>query len=144
MTTVAITGAVATISAGTVVAVGGYGIPAQTPINTNLMYKNLFLSSTPYYSFKTSLNNIQYRIVIRYQTRDTSWYMDLYSADNTPIIVSVKLVPDYPLLKDFILDSLTGFFWLSADVPANKEKFRTDPENIADFFTFRYFYEVTI
>lgn len=103
---------------------------------------NLYLDNNPYYSYSTILNKVSYNIVIRYSTRDSNWYLDLFSADNEPLVLATRLVPNYPLLADFIVPTLSGYFLLFPTEEVNISKLITEPENIADYFELVYVYDV--
>ena len=104
-------------------------------------YEVMPLYSDPYYTYSFSLNKIAYNFVFRYSTREACWYMDILTADNVPLIVSVKLVPNFPMLEGLIVDSLDGVFYLIPLVESNLYKFETDPENISEYFQLVYVYE---
>lgn len=105
-------------------------------------YHVLYLYKDPYYSYSMSLNKIAYNFTFRYSTRESCWYMDIKDNDNIPIVVSVKLVPNYPILDGLVLGDLTGNFYLIPLVENNISKFESEPENISDFFELVYIYEV--
>jgi hypothetical protein len=104
-------------------------------------YVELFLSKDPYYTYRQTLDGKDFIFTFRYSTREACWYMDLYDADKTPLVLGTKLVPSYPMFEDLVLADIDGFFWLSANLPSNIDKFYTAPRDLPDFFTLRYFYE---
>jgi hypothetical protein len=104
-------------------------------------YVELFLSKESYYTYRQSLDGNEYIFTFRYNSRERRWYMDLANADRTPLILGVKLVPNYPLLDGLNIETLDGFFWLSADIEENVPLFYERPEEMPDLFTLRYFYE---
>ena len=104
-------------------------------------YEVLYLYSDPYYKYSFSLNKVAYNFTFRYSTRETCWYMDIKTNDDIPIIVSVKLVPNYPMLDGLDLGDLDGKFYLLPLVEDNIYKFDTDPENISEYFQLVYIYE---
>ncbi len=103
-------------------------------------YIDLFLSKDPYYTYKQTLDDKDFILTFRYSKRAKSWYMDLADSDKTPLVLGVRLVPEYPLFEDYVINDLDGFFWLSPDVPSNINTFYEQPENLPDFFTLRYFF----
>jgi len=104
-------------------------------------YEVMYLYTDPYYTYSFSLNKVSYNFVFRWSTRERCWYMDINTSDNVPIIVSVKLVPNYPMLDGLVLGDLDGNFYLIPLVEDNIYKYETDPENIAEYFQLVYIYE---
>lgn len=104
-------------------------------------YEVLPLESNPYYSYTFSLNKIAYNFTYRYSTRESCWYMDIKNNDNTPIIVSVKLVPNYPMLDGLSLGELSGDFYLFPLVQKNISKYISEPFNISEYFQLVYIYQ---
>jgi hypothetical protein len=99
----------------------------------------LHLENSPYYTYSTSLAKVSYNITIRYSGRGLCWYMDITTRDNIPVVVGIKLVPNYPILSG-VVNPLTGVFILSPIEPVNISKLETSPENIADYFNLVYLY----
>lgn len=104
-------------------------------------YDLLYLENNPYYTYSTTLGRVAYNLTMRYSTREKCWYLDIRTRDNIPVILSVKLVPNYPLLEDLQLGDLTGYLLFFPTVNANLYKLDTEPENIADYFQLVYVYE---
>lgn len=50
------------------------------------------LPSVPNYEFTTTLNNVPYVCAVRWNSRDSAWFMDLLNTDDTPIVQGMKLV----------------------------------------------------
>ena len=142
MATALITGVFASALAGTVTAVGvQYNIPPNLKLPI-LNVKSMFLSNNTYYSYVDTIQQVAYIFTFRYSTRETCWYLDIHTTDNIPVILSTKLIAQYPILEDFNLNGITGFFWLYPNVQENIDKLETEPKYIADYFTLLYFYEV--
>lgn len=104
-------------------------------------YDLLYLENNPYYTYNTTLNRVAYNITMRFSNRERCWYMDIRTRDNEPVILSVKLVPYYPMLQGYQLGDLTGYLLLFPLVESNLNKLETQPENIADYFELVYVYE---
>lgn len=103
--------------------------------------QQIFLSNDPYYTYTDTLEQTAFNFTFRFSLRERCWYMDIYTVDNIPVILATKLVPQYPILQDFRLPEISGYFWLYPTVNINLHKIETDPEYIADYFTLLYFYE---
>lgn len=107
-----------------------------------LAYKELYLSNDPYYSYTDTLEGVAYIFTFRFSSREQCWYFDLTTADNIAIVLSTKLVPYYPLLFDFKISALSGFFFLHPVSEGNLDKLTMEPTSIADYFSFTYYYKV--
>ncbi len=101
----------------------------------------LYLENNPYYTYTTTLDRVAYNIVMRYSVREECWYMDIKTRDNVPVIVSVKLVPNYPILEGLQLGELNGYFLFFPTLNSNLYKVDSEPANIADYFQLVYIYE---
>jgi hypothetical protein len=100
----------------------------------------LYLENNPFYSYTTTLNRVAYNVSFRFSTRGQCWFMDIKSNNNTPIVSSVKLVANYPMIENYALPELTGYFLLIPNLEGNEDKLYTNPEKIADFFQLAYVY----
>ncbi|MNY40126.1 hypothetical protein D3C86_1748490 [compost metagenome] len=56
------------------------------------------------------------------------------------MVVGEALVPMYPMLVDYPVSDLSGFFLLEP-VGESVEKYRTDPENLQKYFRLFYIYD---
>ena len=63
------------------------------------------------YEFSTQLNGVSYRIGVRWNARDSAWYLDFYDAQGAPIVNGLKVVLGthigrrvaHPLFRDGVL-----------------------------------------
>lgn len=51
-----------------------------------------FIQSDNNYRLQVPLSGVLYLFDVRWNDRDSAWYMDMYEADETPILLGVKLV----------------------------------------------------
>ena len=51
-----------------------------------------FSPSIPFYTLQTTLGEIDYIFVVRWNTRGNAWYFDLLEEDETPITNGLKVV----------------------------------------------------
>lgn len=108
-------------------------------------YIDLPLYTDYYYSYTVSLERNSYVVEIYYNSYGKKWYMDLYTEDQEPVVLGLALLPEYPIAIDYILPNLSGFFWLYP-VPeiGKKEKYKTDPEALAQYYSLKYVYNVVV
>lgn len=50
------------------------------------------IPTDPNYAFSTTLENVGFSFVVRWNTRDAAWYLDMYDADGILMIAGEKLV----------------------------------------------------
>lgn len=101
-------------------------------------YVDLPLYADSFYSYSVSLENVSYTIEILYNERQKLWHMSLFTEDGDPIIQGIALVPQYPILQGYLIDGLTGFFWLTPIPSLTSEKYITEPESLNQYYTFKY------
>ena len=104
-----------------------------------MKYVNLPLYSDPDYIYNVPLENVAYRIRMYFNIRVQCWVMDIYYSDNTPVVVGVKITPNFPILDGIPLP-LSGFFWLES-VPKEINEVVDDPYEIWKYYRFYYCYE---
>lgn len=44
------------------------------------------------YEFNTTINEVTYAFSMRWNARDSAWYMDILEVDQTPVVYGVKIV----------------------------------------------------
>ena len=76
---------------------------------TPYTFLKLPLFQNPDYYYTTPLEGVAYKIRLYYNVKLESWMMDVRYADNTPIILVVKVIPNYPILVDHEMP-FSGFF----------------------------------
>jgi len=62
------------------------GVSPSNPVGIPLV------PSVPFYRIGVTLNDTRYLMDVRWNVRDSAWYMDLYESDETPIAYGLKLV----------------------------------------------------
>jgi len=70
------------------------------------------LFNSPYYSYTIDLSRQTYTLTFRYNSRSQGYSMDIFNAEETPLIRNVQLVPNYPLIRQFSLSEIPGEFVL--------------------------------
>lgn len=105
-----------------------------------MKYVQVPLHPDAYYSYAISLEGVSYTVRFKYVTRTLSWYMDLFTRDNEPVLVGIKLVPDHPLTFDYV-NPYSGMFRLFPKTEVDDRKIAQYPEQIHKYYDFYYFYE---
>ena len=58
-------------------------------------------SGDPSYTVDVDMGGALYRLGINWNTRGEFWTLDLMAADDTPIVMGIRIVPDWDLLGRF-------------------------------------------
>ncbi len=106
---------------------------------TNL-YVDLLLDDSPIYEYSVSLEGNSYVIEMIYNERSSLYFMSLYDADRNPIVLSAALVPGYPIMFDYALPNLTGFFLLIQKGELASEPYKEFPDKLKQYYDFVYTY----
>lgn len=51
----------------------------------------------PRYDYLAELDGAEFRIVLQYDQRPDRWFLSVFDADDVPIMVGLKLVPDFAI-----------------------------------------------
>lgn len=103
-------------------------------------YVSIPLDSSSYYGMSVSLEGNSYNLDFIYNERTKLYHLSLFDADNNSLVEGVGLVPSYPILLDYALPSLTGYFWLGSNSTINTEKYKEFPDKISEYYSLFYIY----
>lgn len=73
--------------------------------------------NTSYSTQRVNINNTVYNLQLSFNSRDNSWYLDLFDIDNNPILQSKKLQWGSAITSRYILPNLIDgdFFILKTE-----------------------------
>lgn len=96
------------------------------------------LQELPYYEYSIGLEGKTYILTHRWNTREACFYFDIKTETGEPILVGLKLVPNYPIiyrndLSDF---GLAGFFYMA---PINANETAVEITVVTDPFQYYFF-----
>ena len=74
--------------------------------------------------------------------RASCWYMDLRQEDNTPILLGIRLVANYPLCVDYPLKQfgMNGYFLIVPKGDNNPQSIFTTHNALAEQYILSYIY----
>lgn len=107
-------------------------------------YVDLPLYSDYYYSYSVTLEGNAYNLEIYYNDYNTKWYMDIYTEDQELVLAGLTLNPEYPIGGDYVIPNLSGFFFLYPIPSITTEKYKTEPESLYQYYTFKYCYDIVV
>jgi hypothetical protein len=105
------------------------------------IYVDLLLDDSPIYEFSASLEGNSYIVEMIFNERSQLYFMSLYDADRNPIVLSTALVPGYPIMFDYALPNLTGFFLLIQKGTLESEPYKEFPDKLSQYYSLVYTFQ---
>lgn len=105
------------------------------------IYVDLLLDDSPIYEYSVSLEGNSYIIEMIFNERSQLYFMSLYDADRNPIVLSAALVPGYPIMLDYALPNLTGFFLLIQKGTLQSEPYKEFPDKLSQYYSLVYTFQ---
>ena len=92
------------------------------------------------YNYAVNLQGNSYILDFTYNERSGLYFLSLSTADNVPLVNGVALVPNYPIMQDYAISPLTGFFWMEEKANIISEPYKVYPDKINEYYNFYYSY----
>jgi hypothetical protein len=106
-----------------------------------LKYVELPLFADSYYEYSTALQDNSYILEFYFVERVQSYFFSLYDADRNPIVLGERMVPSYPMFKDYALFPLTGWIWMESIAELEDEAYLKYPDKINEYYRMYYVYD---
>lgn len=100
----------------------------------------LTLEDLAHYSYSVSLEGSSYNVEIIYNDRVEGYFLSLYTADKVSLVSGVRLIPQYPIMLDYSIPGLTGFFWLEPKSLRDVQAYKEYPDRLKQYYRFTYTY----
>lgn len=106
------------------------------------VYTELPLFPDLKYRYGISLQGISYQITFYWNARIMQWHMDILLEDQTPVVLGIALVSQYPMLVDYNLEEigLTGYFVLMPVNVSVATQLNNESSVMPEFFKLYYVY----
>ena len=104
-----------------------------------LQYVPMPLYEDAIYTYRVALESNSYTFNVYYNERAEGWFFDLLQEGGNPVVLGCRLVANYPILLDYSLPNLTGYFWLEP-IGNSIERIRTDPFLLSKYFRLFYIF----
>lgn len=101
-------------------------------------YIPLPLSADADYNYAVNLQGESYVLDFKYNERAGLYFLSLSTAENVPLVLGEALVPTYPIMKDYALNTLTGFFWMEEKASIISEPYKLYPDKIDQYYNLFY------
>ena len=105
-----------------------------------IQYVQLPLFDSSNYFFTASLEGIAYQIWLYYNERMEQWIFNLQDVEGNPIILGEGVVPRYPMLLDYNIPDLSGYFWFEP-IGKNQNETLINPFELKKYYTLYYIYD---
>lgn len=83
------------------------------------------LYSDLYYSYDIDLDSVNYTLTFRFNDRMNGYTLDIQDSEQNSIVSGMRLVPSFPLLREYSLSEPAGYFYL---VPYNSNQLFADAD----------------
>jgi len=103
-------------------------------------YVNIPLFSDPFYDYSISLEGNSYIVQFTYNERSRLYSLSLFDADYNAIVNGCAVVPNYPIMKDYAIENLSGFFWMEPKSDLVIDSYEEYPDQIDQFYNMYYIY----
>lgn len=99
------------------------------------------LFDAPFYDQSVTLESQSYILEFQYIERTELYTLTIYSSDRTLILAGVAVTPSYPIIRDYAIPGLTGYFMLVPKAVENNEAYKSFPDKINEYYDFYYVVE---
>jgi hypothetical protein len=107
-------------------------------------YVSLPLFDSVDYKYTIALEGGYYSLRFTYNETMQLYTLSIKDVDNNSLVSGVGLVPGYPICADYVLDGLTGFFFLGSKSDKTTEFYKIYPDKIHEYYTLSYVYDDTV
>lgn len=101
-------------------------------------YVDIPIIDEPFYDLSISLEGNSYIIQFTYVERMNLYTMSLFDSDNNPIVQGIAVVPEYPIMLDYAIPDLSGYFLLTKKATLLSEPYKTYPDKLTEYYWMMY------
>lgn len=101
-------------------------------------YVDIPIIDEPFYDLSISLEGNSYIIQFTYVERMNLYTMSLFDSDNNPIVQGIAVVPEYPIMLDYAIPDLSGYFLLTKKATLLSEPYKTYPDKLSEYYWMMY------
>lgn len=103
-------------------------------------YVDIPIEDYPIYDLSISLEGNSYILEFIYNEKMEMYTFSLYDSSRKPIVLGVGLVPEYPMLLDYAIPNLNGYFLLTAKPTNVSEPYKQYPDQLSQYYYMTYVY----
>ena len=101
-------------------------------------YVDIPIRDEAFYDLSISLEGISYILEFTYNERMELYTLSLYDSERNPIVLGVGLVPEYPILLDYAIPRMTGYFFLTRKSMNISEPYKLYPDQLSEYYYLVY------
>lgn len=94
-----------------------------------------------YYKYSVALEGSSFRLQFLYNSKMQLYTLTLSTADDTVLVEGVGLVPNYPIMANYVIEGLSGYFLLIPKDNSGIEYYKLYPRNLGKYYELNYVYE---
>jgi hypothetical protein len=106
-----------------------------------IKHVDLSLTSSPDYEYTVALEGDYFTLRFTYNETMKLYTLKILDSDQNPLLAGVALVPNYPIIGDYVLPGLSGAFILLSKTDQDKEFYKLYPQQINEYYTLHYVYD---
>lgn len=109
---------------------------------TSTIYVEMPLYPEEKYRYGISLEGVSWQFTFYWNGRAAQWHMDIRREDQTPLVLGVAMVAQYPMLIDYNIEEqgLSGYFLLMPVNSAIDSQITENSSVVPEFFKLFYVY----
>ena len=107
-----------------------------------MKFVNLPLYQKYDYNYSINLEGESYNLRFTYNQIMKLYTLSVSDQDGNKLISGVGLVPNYPILLDYNVSSLTGAIVMVPNSEVDVEYYKLYPDQIHRYYSLNYFYEL--
>lgn len=109
---------------------------------TSTVYIEMPLYTEEKYRYGISLEGVSWQFTFYWNGRASQWHMDIRREDQTPLVLGIALVSQYPMLVDYNIEEqgLSGYFLLMPVNSAIDSQITENSSVVPEFFKLFYVY----
>lgn len=105
-----------------------------------IKYVTIPIKNHPFYDMSISLEGTSYILEFSYNRRTKLYSMSIYDPQKNPLVLGEAVVPNHPIMFDYVIEGLTGTFLLTEKEEVKSEPYLQYPDKVADYYDMIYLY----
>lgn len=96
------------------------------------------LFDSPFYEQSVTLEDQSYILQFQYVERLQLYLLSIFTPDRVPVLRGLGLTPNYPMIQDYAIPGLTGYFIMLPVASENNEAYKLYPDKINEYYELHY------
>lgn len=104
-------------------------------------YVEVPLYPDTFYTYSMSLEGTTYVLEFLYVEKLGLYLMSIFTSNREPLVRGVGVVPEYPIMGQYSVPGLSGFFLLINKAEEENEPYKRYPDKISEYYDMVYVYD---